>query len=33
MGIKTEICIYLNKIGKDAGLNSFENAKNVYLEP
>jgi len=30
--IRAEIIIYLNKIGKDAGLQSFEQAKNIFLE-
>ena len=30
--IRAEVVALLNKIGKDAGLHSFEQAKNVFLE-
>ena len=31
--MRAEIVAYLNKIGKEAGLQGFEQAKNVYLDP
>jgi hypothetical protein len=30
--IRAEFIIYLNKIGKEAGLMGFEQVKNIYLE-
>ncbi len=30
--IRADMVAYLNKIGKEAGLQSFEQAKNIYLE-
>lgn len=30
--MRLEFVNYLNKIGKEAGLQSFEQAKNIYLE-
>lgn len=31
--IKCEVVASLNKVGKEAGLQSFEQAKNIYLDP
>lgn len=30
--MRTQIVNYLNKLGKESGLQSFEQAKNVYIE-